>query len=174
MIGDSSVGKTSLVVRCGRPACFSPGGQRSSKEGGAVRRRHSRRYDEDTFSTKYMTTIGVDYRDKFVTIDDQNVKLQIWDTAGQERFRTITSSYYRGANGIIVVYDTTEADSFENVKHWLSEIERYATDGVVKMLVGNKCDLEEERAVEKEMVSSRRPSPAHYCSAAHGLCFCLL
>ncbi|KAH3705931.1 Ras family protein [Pelomyxa schiedti] len=76
------------------------------------------------------------------------VKLQIWDTAGQERFRTITSSYYRGAHGIIIVYDITDAVSFNNVRQWLQEIERYACDNVNKLMVGNKADLTTKRAVE--------------------------
>lgn len=71
-----------------------------------------------------------------------------WDTAGQERFRTITSSYYRGAHGICVVYDVTDMDSFNNVKQWLQEIDRYATEGVNKLLVGNKSDMTDKRAVE--------------------------
>lgn len=83
-------------------------------------------------------------------MDGKTIKLQIWDTAGQERFRTITSSYYRGAQGIIIVYDITDQTSFENVKQWLGEIERYASENVVKLLVGNKADLEEKRAVSKE------------------------
>ena len=70
-----------------------------------------------------------------------------WDTAGQERFRTITSSYYRGAHGIAVVYDVTDANSFQNVKQWLQEIERYASENVNKLLIGNKCDLNDKRAV---------------------------
>jgi len=78
------------------------------------------------------------------------VKLQIWDTAGQERFRTITSSYYRGAHGIIVVYDVTDAESFNNVKQWLNEIDRYANENVNKLLVGNKSDLTAKRAVDYE------------------------
>ncbi|XP_026659519.1 ras-related protein RABD1-like isoform X2 [Phoenix dactylifera] len=73
-----------------------------------------------------------------------------WDTAGQERFRTITSSYYRGAHGIIIVYDVTEMESFNNVKQWLNEIDRYANDSVCKLLVGNKCDLVENKVVETE------------------------
>ena len=75
------------------------------------------------------------------------VKLQIWDTAGQERFRTITSSYYRGAHGIIVVYDVTERESFDCVKQWMNEIDRYATENVNRLLVGNKCDLDAQRQV---------------------------
>ena len=70
-----------------------------------------------------------------------------WDTAGQERFRTITSSYYRGAHGIIVVYDVTEPDSFRNVQQWMQEIDRYAVEGVNKLLVGNKIDMTAKRQV---------------------------
>lgn len=83
-----------------------------------------------------------------IELDGKTVKLQIWDTAGQERFRTITSSYYRGAHGICVVYDVTDMDSFNNVKQWLQEIDRYATEGVNKLLVGNKSDMEDKKAVE--------------------------
>ena len=83
-------------------------------------------------------------------LDEQIVKLQIWDTAGQERFRTMTSSYYRGAHGIIIVYDVTDRDSFDNVRQWMHEIERFANPGVCKILVGNKCDMEENRKVSSE------------------------
>ena len=81
------------------------------------------------------------------------MKLQIWDTAGQERFRTITSSYYRGAHGIIIVYDVTDKESFDSVKNWLREIDRYATEGVNKLLIGNKCDMVSKRVVSYEEVS---------------------
>lgn len=83
-------------------------------------------------------------------LEDKVIKLQIWDTAGQERFRTITSSYYRGAHGIIVVYDVTDSESFHNVKQWLHEIDRYASENVNKLLVGNKCDLTEKRTIPYE------------------------
>ena len=85
-----------------------------------------------------------------------------WDTAGQERFRTITSSYYRGAHGIIVVYDVTDSESFNNVKQWLHEIDRYACEGVNKLLVGNKCDLTTKKQVEYNAAKVRthaRPCP---------------
>ena len=80
---------------------------------------------------------------------DTNVRLQIWDTAGQERFRTITSSYYRGAHGIIVVYSVADRTSFDNVSKWLNDIEKFASPGVTKLLVGNKCDLVSTRVVSQ-------------------------
>ena len=80
-------------------------------------------------------------------LNGQKVKLQIWDTAGQERFKNITSSYYRGGNGILVVYDITDRDSFTNLNSWLIEIEKSANKNVYKILIGNKCDLEDKRAV---------------------------
>ena len=83
-------------------------------------------------------------------MDGQNIKLQIWDTAGQERFRTLTASYYRGAHGIIVVYDVTDRETFENVRQWMLEIEKFANDNVCKVLVGNKCDLVDKRKVSRE------------------------
>jgi len=85
-----------------------------------------------------------------IQLDGKTIKLQIWDTAGQERFRTITSSYYRGAHGIIVVYDTTDSETYEHVKTWLHEIDRYASENVNKLLVGNKSDLTSKRQVETE------------------------
>jgi Ras-related protein Rab-1A len=78
------------------------------------------------------------------------VHLLQWDTAGQERFRTITASYYRNAQGIIIVYDVTDAESFANVKQWLHEIDRYAPETVTKLLIGNKCDLASKRTITFE------------------------
>ncbi|CEI89230.1 Putative GTP-binding protein ypt1 [Rhizopus microsporus] len=103
------------------------------------------RFADDTYTESYISTIGVDFKIRTIELEGKT-----WDTAGQERFRTITSSYYRGAHGIIVVYDVTDADSFNNVKQWLQEIDRYAAEGVNKLLVGNKSDLVDKKAVETE------------------------
>ncbi|KAE8711854.1 Detected protein of confused Function [Hibiscus syriacus] len=105
---------------------------------------------DDSYLESYISTIGVDFKIRTVEQDGKTLKLQIWDTAGQERFRTITSSYYRGAHGIIIVYDVTDQASFHNVKQWLNEINRYASGNVNKLLVGNKCDLTAKKAVPYE------------------------
>uniref|UniRef100_A0A7S4EW41 Uncharacterized protein n=1 Tax=Chrysotila carterae TaxID=13221 RepID=A0A7S4EW41_CHRCT len=120
LIGDSGVGKSCLLLR----------------------------FADDSYTESYISTIGVDFKIRTIQLDGKTIKLQIWDTAGQERFRTITSSYYRGAHGIIVVYDVTETESFNNIKQWLHEIDRYACEGVNRLLVGNKCDLTTKRQVE--------------------------
>eukprot|EP01045_Picozoa_sp_COSAG04_P031551 COSAG04_NODE_5878_length_1465_cov_179.322840_2_plen_199_part_00 len=122
MIGDSGVGKSSLLLR----------------------------FASDQFEDSYMTTVGLDFKIRTVEVDGKVVKLQMWDTAGQERFRTITSSYYRGAQGIVVVYGLDDKKSFENVKQWVEEIDRYAGEGVVKLLVGNKCDVEARQVTREE------------------------
>ncbi|KAF3972683.1 hypothetical protein CMV_003830 [Castanea mollissima] len=107
-------------------------------------------YKDDSYLDSYISTIGVDFKIRTVEQDGKTIKLQIWDTAGQERFRTITSSYYRGAHGIIIVYDVTDQESFNNVKQWLSEIDRYASENVNKLLVGNKSDLTANKVVSYE------------------------
>jgi len=122
LIGDSGVGKSCLLLR----------------------------FADDTYTESHISTIGVDFKIRTIQLDGKTIKLQIWDTAGQERFRTITSSYYRGAHGIIVVYDTTDSETFEHVKTWLHEIDRYASENVNKLLVGNKSDLTSKRQVETE------------------------
>jgi len=122
LIGDSGTGKSSLLLR----------------------------YADEDFRDSFISTIGVDFKVKSIDINGEEVKLQIWDTAGQERFRTITSSYYRGAHGVFVVYDITNPETFGNVKNWMVEIDRYATEKVAKGLIGNKSDLESARQVSVE------------------------
>ena len=122
VIGNSGIGKSCLLIR----------------------------FTDDTFSDSYVTTIGVDFKIKTLDIDGKSCKLQIWDTAGQERFRNIISSYYRGAQGIMLVYDITDLESFQNLNSWLIEIEKNASKNVYKILVGNKCDMENERKVTVE------------------------
>lgn len=122
LIGDSGVGKSCLLLR----------------------------FADDNFTDSYISTIGVDFRFRTINIENKTVKLQIWDTAGQERFRTITSAYYRGADGIIMVYDVTSSESFDHVEEWLSEVDRYANENTSKLLVGNKADLIEEKQVPED------------------------
>jgi len=120
-IGDSGVGKSSILLR----------------------------HCDNTFSSEYISTIGVDFKVRLHTVDGNIVKIQMWDTAGQERFRTITSSYYRGAQIIFLVYDITDLASFNNIKDWLAEINRFASENTTLVLLANKIDLETMRAVDK-------------------------
>lgn len=122
LIGDSGVGKTCILFR----------------------------FSEDTFNATFISTIGIDFKIKTIELDGKKIKLQIWDTAGQERFRTITTAYYRGAMGIMLVYDVTNERSFENIKNWIRNIEEHASTDVEKMILGNKCELNERRQVSKE------------------------
>ncbi|GAV70758.1 Ras domain-containing protein [Cephalotus follicularis] len=122
LIGDSAVGKSNLLSRF---AC-------------------------NEFDSNSKATIGVEFQTQVVEIDGKEVKAQIWDTAGQERFRAVTSAYYRGAVGALIVYDITRRSSFESVKRWLDELTIHCDTTVARMLVGNKCDLENIRDVSKE------------------------
>ncbi|KAJ8636899.1 hypothetical protein MRB53_011166 [Persea americana] len=117
LIGDSGVGKSCLLLR------FSDG----------------------SFTTSFITTIGIDFKIRTIELDAKRIKLQIWDTAGQERFRTITTAYYRGAMGILLVYDVTDESSFNNIRNWIRNIEQHASDNVNKILVGNKADMDESK-----------------------------
>ncbi|XP_040964834.1 ras-related protein RAB1BV isoform X1 [Gossypium hirsutum] len=117
LIGDSGVGKSCLLLR------FSDG----------------------SFTTSFITTIGIDFKIRTIELDGKRIKLQIWDTAGQERFRTITTAYYRGAMGILLVYDVTDESSFNNIRNWIRNIEQHASDNVNKVLVGNKADMDESK-----------------------------
>ncbi|XP_069142342.1 ras-related protein Rab-43-like [Argopecten irradians] len=120
LIGDAGVGKTCVVQR----------------------------FKSGTYVEKHGSTIGVDFTMKTMQIDGKLIKLQIWDTAGQERFRTITQSYYRSANGVILAYDITKKASFENISRWIEDVKRYAGSNIVQCLIGTKSDLEHLREVK--------------------------
>ncbi len=105
------------------------------------------RFAEDTFNHEFVSTIGVDFTNRTMELDGERVKCQLWDTAGQERFRTLTTSYYRDAQGVVIVYDVSDRQSFDNVASWKADVERYAGDDVAVMILGNKADLGEHRAV---------------------------
>ena len=122
LLGDSSVGKTCFLLR----------------------------YCDKTFQEAHLSTIGLDYRLKTMTLKSgKNIKLQIWDTAGQDRFRAITKNYYKGANGIILIYDVTNLQSYENVKNWINQIKDEANPNVIIYLAGNKVDVKDEDRVVK-------------------------
>lgn len=122
VLGDSNVGKTCIVHR----------------------------FCDETYYDTYISTIGIDFKQKIVNLDGMPIKLQIWDTAGQERFRTLTTAYYRGAMGILVMYDVTNMDSFNHLAYWFRNVEENASQDVVKVLAGNKCDCTSLRVVEKD------------------------
>lgn len=122
VIGDSGVGKSNLLSR----------------------------FTRNEFNLESKSTIGVEFATRSVNIEGKTIKAQIWDTAGQERYRAITSAYYRGAVGALVVYDITKDTSFENVEKWLAELRENATADITMMLVGNKTDLANMRAVSTE------------------------
>ncbi|XP_022089793.1 ras-related protein Rab-10-like isoform X2 [Acanthaster planci] len=104
----------------------------------------------DPTQRQFHSTIGIDFKIKTVELQGKKIKLQIWDTAGQERFHTITTSYYRGAMGIMLVYDITQEKTFDNIAKWLRNIQEHANEDVEKMLLGNKCDMEDKRMISKE------------------------
>ena len=108
------------------------------------------RYLKDEFKEHSKSTVGVELGTKFIKVKDVGTKLQIWDTAGQERYKSITSSYYKGSHGCFIVYDITKETSFENVEKWYEQAQKDASKEVSIILVGNKCDLENERKVPKE------------------------
>lgn len=123
IIGESGVGKSSLLLR----------------------------FTDDNFDPEQPLTIGVDFKTKKLTVDGNTVKLAIWDTAGQERFRTLTPSYYRDAQGAILVYDVTSQASFQKLENWLNELDTYSTkSNIVKMIVGNKIDRDVREVTKEE------------------------
>uniref|UniRef100_A0A3B3DQ31 small monomeric GTPase n=1 Tax=Oryzias melastigma TaxID=30732 RepID=A0A3B3DQ31_ORYME len=119
IIGNSSVGKTSFLFR----------------------------FADDSFTSAFVSTVGIDFKVKTIYRNNKRVKLQIWDTAGQERYRTITTAYYRGAMGFLLMYDITSQESFCAVQDWATQIKTYSWDSAQVVLVGNKLDLEEDRQV---------------------------
>jgi len=108
------------------------------------------RYIKNVFREDSKSTVGVELGNKLINVKGTNTKLQIWDTAGQERYRSITSSYYKGSHGCFIVYDITNETSFENVEKWFEQVQKEASKDVSIILVGNKCDLENERKIPKE------------------------
>ncbi|KAA0724825.1 Ras-related protein [Triplophysa tibetana] len=123
LVGDSGVGKTSLLVQFDQGK-FIPG--------------------------SFSATVGIGFTNKVLTVDELKVRLQIWDTAGQERFRSVTHAYYRDAQALLLLYDVTSRSSFDNTRAWLSEIHEYAQDEVVIMLLGNKTDVSGARVIRRE------------------------
>jgi len=122
IVGDTAVGKSCLLLQ----------------------------FTDKRFQPVHDLTIGVEFGSRMITIESTQVKLQIWDTAGQEKFRSITRSYYRGTTGALLVYDITRRDTFDHLTEWLEDCKKYSNPNIVIMLIGNKCDLEEKRAVSRE------------------------
>ena len=122
VIGDAGTGKSSIMMR----------------------------FADDVFCPSYISTIGVDFKIRTMEFRDKIVKYQIWDTAGQERFRTLTSSYYRGSNAILLCYDISDKNTFHNIDMWLEEVKRYSTGKPLLLLCGTKIDLDFKREVMKE------------------------
>lgn len=122
IIGDSAVGKSSILLQ----------------------------FSDQTFSDNYVSTIGVDFKIRTLDVDGKQVKLQIWDTAGQERFQSIVANYYHGSHAIALVYDITDRKSFDNLRKWVSDVDRLANKQVCRIIVGNKTDLSEKRAVRRD------------------------
>lgn len=108
------------------------------------------RFMDEGFHLSHIPTIGIDYKTKVVNQNGSRVKLQIWDTAGQERFKTITKTYYAGAMGIIIAYDCTRPESFDNVRSWVEIIRLHASESIALVLVGNKCDLTDNSVPEEK------------------------
>lgn len=135
LIGDSGVGKSNLLSR----------------------------FTRNQFNLESKSTIGVEFATRSIKVDQKTIKAQIWDTAGQERYRAITSAYYRGAVGALLVYDISKAVTYENVERWLNELRDHADSNIVIMLVGNKSDLRHLRAVTTEQAAA--------LAEKHGLSF---
>lgn len=145
LLGDSNVGKTCIVQR----------------------------FCDDSFIDGYISTIGIDFKQKMIKLKETQIKLQLWDTAGQERFRALTTAYYRGAMGIIVVYDVANLESFQHIPYWFKNIDENASPSAIKILIGNKCDTDQSlRMVDKEQgasLAARFDVPFFECSCKHNI-----
>jgi Ras-related protein Rab-18 len=123
LVGDTGVGKSSVLLR----------------------------FTDDRYDDEQLSTIGVDLKVKYLDVRNKRIKCTIWDTAGQERFRTLTASYYRGSQATILVYDVTRKETFDSLQHWYDEITHHTAQGkIVKILVGNKIDLEKRQVSRQE------------------------
>ena len=122
IVGDPGVGKTNLMNR----------------------------FTKDEFSTSNKTTVGIDFSTRQIEHDGLTIEAHVWDTAGQEKYKAVTAAYYRGAMGVLLVYDITKRSSFENCEQWLRELRTHADPSIVAMLVGNKCDLRHQQQVDVE------------------------
>ena len=110
-----------------------------------------RRFVENKFLKNHLATIGIDFKTKTLNINNQEIKLKIWDTAGQERFRNITTQYYKGADGIVLVYDLTDEASYEKIKDWMDQIlSNTQQEEIGLVLLGNKCDMEPRNVTEDQ------------------------
>jgi small GTP-binding protein len=130
LVGDSSVGKTNIMSK----------------------------YLKNEFHEDSKATVGVEFGSKQFTVDGHQIKAQIWDTAGQERYKAITSAYYKGAKGAFVVYDITRKQSFDSVDRWINDIKAAADKNLTIIIIGNKCDLEDQRQVNKEQGEEKAKS----------------
>jgi small GTP-binding protein len=138
LIGESSVGKSCILLR----------------------------YAENKFQEGFFTTVGIDFKVRHCVINDKRVRLQVWDTAGQEKFRTITKAYYRGAHGILLVFDVSNPDTFAQSQGWMNSIRENITDPVSIVLVGNKCDLERAVTVEQAEAFAREYGVQYFETSA--------
>lgn len=119
LLGNSNVGKSSLLLR----------------------------FADNVWSDGFVPTIGVDFKIKSLMVDNKKVKMQIWDTAGEERFRNVIASYFRGGHGILLIYDITDRETYSSLENWLIEIEKNSSQNVLKILIGNKSDLNDQRVI---------------------------
>jgi small GTP-binding protein len=140
IIGDSTVGKTSLLYR----------------------------YTEDKFSTQHLATVGIDYFTKDEDFDNKLVRIKVWDTAGQERYKSLTSAFFRNAQGIILVYDVSNIETFENLKYWIQSIDLNLGEknDIKKIIVGNKIDLEREVPKTEAENFAKQKNVAYYETSA--------